>query len=101
VNPLLYIFDLEAWDEAGVRELKYRIPYSDLDQLPRDVLEKRLAAKEALEWGHSLADLLGGQVDAGFSIEGFYEDRSGRDDILDPYIDSFIATRALKRPTTL
>jgi ubiquinone/menaquinone biosynthesis C-methylase UbiE len=101
VNPLLYIFDLEAWDGQGVRDVKYRIPYSDLDQLPRDVLEKRLAAKEALEWGHSLADLLGGQVDAGFSIEGFYEDRSGRDDILDPYIDSFIATRALKRPTTL
>ena len=97
-NPLLYIFDLEAWDGCGAREVKYRIPYSDLDQLPGELLERRLAAREALEWGHSLADLLGGQVDSSFSIEGFYEDKSGRDDILDPYIDSFIATRAVKRP---
>ncbi|MCX7027876.1 MAG: class I SAM-dependent methyltransferase [Spirochaetes bacterium] len=96
-NPLLYIFDLEAYDESGVREVKYRIPYSDLDQLPKEVLAKRLADKQALEWGHSLADLIGGQVDSGFCIEGFFEDNSGREDILDPYIDCFIATKAVKR----
>jgi SAM-dependent methyltransferase len=94
VNPLLYIFDLEAYDESGAVEVRYKIPYSDLDQLPKEVLAKRLAAKDALEWGHSLSDLLGGQIDAGFSIEGFYEDNSGRGDILDPYIDCFIATKA-------
>jgi SAM-dependent methyltransferase len=94
VNPLLYIFDLEAYDDRGAVEVRYKIPYSDLDQLPREVLAKRLAAKDALEWGHSLSDLLGGQIDSGFSIEGFYEDNSGRGDILDPYIDCFIATKA-------
>ncbi len=97
VNPVLYIYDLEAWDERGLRELRYRIPYSDLEQLPREALEKRLSANEALEWGHSLAELIGGQAEAGFSIEGFYEDSSGRDDILDPYIDCFFATKAVKR----
>ncbi|HEY9054755.1 MAG TPA: hypothetical protein VIO60_08045, partial [Rectinemataceae bacterium] len=97
VNPVLYIFDLEAYDERGIRKLRYRIPYSDLGQLPKETLEKRMAADEALEWGHSLSDLIGGQASAGFSIEGFFEDSSGRNDILDPYIDCFFATRAVKR----
>ena len=70
----------------------------DIVNCNREVLARRLAAKNALEWGHSLADLLGGQLDSGFSIEGFYEDNSGRGDILDLYIDCFIATKAVKRP---
>mgnify|MGYP001316302756 CR=1 FL=1 len=38
----------------------------------------------------------GGQIDAGFMVRGFYEDSSGGDDLLDPDINTFIATRAVK-----
>lgn len=96
VNPLLYIFDLEEWDRKGTIAVRYKIPYSDLDQLPPELLASRVAAKEALEFGHSLDDLIGGQIAAGFAITGFFEDSAGGD-FLDPYINTFIATRATKR----
>ena len=95
VNPLLYIFDLEEWDTKRTMTVRYKIPYSDIGQLPGDLLASRVAAKEALEFGHSLDDLIGGQIDAGFAIAGFFEDSAGGD-FLDPYINTFIATKAAK-----
>lgn len=95
VNPLLYIFDLEEWDTKRIMTVRYKIPYSDIGQLPGGLLASRVAAKEALEFGHSLDDLIGGQIDAGFAIAGFFEDSSGGD-FLDPYINTFIATKAAK-----
>jgi len=95
VNPLLYIFDLEEANRSGNIVVRYRIPYSDVGQLPRDLLESRMKAREALEFGHSLDDLIGGQLAAGFVVDGFFEDGSGGD-FLDPYIKTFIATRAVK-----
>lgn len=96
VNPILYIFDLEEADRSGNMVVRYKIPYSDVGQLPRELLASRMKAKEALEFGHSLDDLIGGQLAAGFFIDGFFEDGSGGD-FLDPYIKTFIATRAVKR----
>jgi len=95
-NPILYIFDLDLWDRTKSIEVRYKIPYSDLKQLPEEQLAQRIAAHEAVEFGHSLADQIGGQTDAGFHLIGFYEDNSGWGDLLDPYIDTFIATRAKK-----
>jgi hypothetical protein len=51
-----------------------------------------------LEFGHTLTDQIGGQLDAGFVLTGFFEDHyadSGKDP-LSHYTDSFIATRAVK-----
>jgi len=47
-------------------------------------------------FGHSLEDQIQGQISAGFLIAGFYEDNSGGDGPLDTYIDTFIATKAIK-----
>lgn len=44
-----------------------------------------------IEFGHTLES----QIEAGFAITGFYEDNAGGD-LLDKYIDTFIATRAIK-----
>lgn len=63
----------EKKDEAGVIEIKYRIPYTD-DQLAPEELARKVAAKEPLHFGHTLEDQLGGQTDAGLLIAGFYED---------------------------
>jgi SAM-dependent methyltransferase len=93
-NPLLFIFDMEEWDKGNL-EIKYSIPYSDLDQLPREQLQKRMDDNDPLEFGHSLESQIGGQIEAGFAITGFYEDKRGND-LLDPYIAMFIATRAVK-----
>jgi hypothetical protein len=53
---------------------------------------------EPLAFGHTLEDQIGGQLDAGFVITGFYEDRyDGADsDPLSKYLPTFIATRAVK-----
>jgi hypothetical protein len=48
-----------------------------------------------LEFGHSLTDLIAGQTDAGFLINGFYEDICP-DSPLSKYHPAYIATRAVK-----
>jgi len=45
-------------------------------------------------WSHTLEVQIQGQIDAGFAIIGFYEDRGGT--ALDTYINSSIATKAIK-----
>lgn len=94
-NPMLYIFDIDAW-ERGELVLAHAIPYSDIDQLPPDVLRQRIADRGTLDFGHSLETLIGGQIKAGFLINGFYEDNGGGDSLLDPFINTFIATKAVK-----
>ncbi len=94
-NPLIYIFDFEEGHNHGRLVVRYRIPYSDLEQLAQPQLDKRVQEEELLEFGHSLEDQIGGQIRAGFSICGFYEDTS-HGDLLDEYIPTFIATKAVK-----
>jgi SAM-dependent methyltransferase len=87
-NPVMYLFDLDLADRAGRLEVKYSLPYSDG---PR-------AADEPLEFSHTLEAQIGGQIAAGFSITGMYEDfhMGGDSNILNKYMPTFIATRALK-----
>ena len=96
MNPIHYIFDIFKADEEGVLEVKYSIPYSDLKSLPQKDLNKYMAQGLPVEFGHSLTDLLGGQLDAGFVITDMYEDYMN-DSPLHKYHPSYIATRAEKR----
>ncbi|HAQ56269.1 MAG TPA: SAM-dependent methyltransferase [Acholeplasmatales bacterium] len=96
MNPVAYIFDEALMETTGALSVRYKIPYSDLDQLPPDELKKRLDACEPVEFGHSLADQIGGQTAAGFHLIGFYEDLSGWDEPLDRHIPVYLATLALK-----
>lgn len=95
INPLAYIFDLNKADEEGILEVRYSIPYSDLVDLDEEQRQQLIGDQAPMEFGHSLDDQIGGQVDAGFLIAGFYEDR-WPDHVLDRHIATFIATRALK-----
>ena len=94
-NPLLYIFDEEEEDRGNL-VVKHKIPYSDLEALSQEKLGEYKESKSALEFGHSLEDQIQGQIDAGFVITGFYEDNFGGSRMLDNYINTFIATRAVK-----
>ncbi|GKX30767.1 methyltransferase [Vallitalea longa] len=95
-NPVIYLFDDEQEDK-GVLEVKYSIPYSPFSALTEEELSKSLENGEALEFGHSLEQQIGGQIEVGFVIQGFYEDDFGGVRLLDKYIKSFIATRAIKK----
>lgn len=94
-NPVLFIFDYSEWEKSQELNLRYKIPYSDLEQLPKEELEQRIIDEDPLEFGHSLDDQIGGQIKVGFSIQGFYEDQFGGE-FLDDHIKTFIATLAIK-----
>jgi SAM-dependent methyltransferase len=94
MNPVHYLFDFSAL-ERGEFRVAHRIPYSDLGNLT-DEERARLAEQGVpLEFGHTLADQIGGQLAAGFVLTGFYEDIDP-ESVLGDLIPSYIATRALK-----
>lgn len=93
-NPVRYIFDQSRLDE-GELVVKYPLPYSDLTSLTESERKLYLDDLQPMEWGHTLDDQIGGQLDAGFVINGFYEDRY-RQGALDAYLATFMATRAVK-----
>lgn len=97
VNPVRYIFDDERAENASL-EVRYSLPYSDLDDLPPDQVKRLVDAEQALEFGHSLEDQIGGQISAGFLLTGFYEDRypAESNDPISKFMPTFMATRSLK-----
>jgi len=96
-NPLLYIFDWDLY-EQGILEARHALPYSDAERLSAEEKLRYLVDGEPLEFGHTLEDQIGGQIDAGFLIAGFFEDydREESQDLLSKYTPVFIATRAVK-----
>jgi SAM-dependent methyltransferase len=94
MNPVHFLFDFFAL-ERGEFRVAHSIPYSDQESLS-DEDRARLAEQDApLEFGHTLADQIGGQIAAGFALTGFYEDIDP-DTILGKYISSYVATKATK-----
>jgi SAM-dependent methyltransferase len=93
-NPVLCLFD-DARMEAGEFVLRHRIPYSDLTSLTDEERRRYTDRGEPVCFGHTLADQIGGQLDAGLTLTGFYED-GGLEWKLTEYIPCFIATRAVR-----
>jgi len=93
-NPIMYMIDWEKADQADRYELVNSIPYSDLESLTPRKKKKYIKDKTVFEFGHSLTAQIQGQLDAGFVLTGFYEDKG--DDLLDKFTDTFVATNALK-----
>lgn len=94
-NPILYLIDMDL-EEKGILQIKNSLPYSDVEQLDEKALKKLIDSNEPLEFGHTLEQLIGGQIAAGFTITGFYEDTWGGKILMDKHSSSFIATKALK-----
>ena len=96
-NPVGYIFDHEL-GKQNILQVRYPLPYSDDKDLTGDERQEYLDAGVPLEFSHTLADQIGGQIEAGFIIAGFYEDAypPAADDLLSRYLPPFIATRAIK-----
>jgi len=97
MNPAFFWFDHNEAEKTGKLEVKYRLPYSDLTSLSPAQREKQLAENSILEFGHSLADQIGGQLKAGLVVTGFYEDDwSDEATPLNKYGPMYIATLARK-----
>ena len=96
-KPEIYLFDWELADRTGIFQVKYKLPYSDVTDLPEEQKERIMSKGEPLEFSHTLDDQIGGQIDAGFVITGFFEDWwNEEDEILARYMPAFITTRAVK-----
>ena len=90
INPISFQLDEENL------KLIYKQPFSDLHSLPKEKLEELKKKNEALVFGHSLTDQIGGQLDAGFTITAMFEDTWDVENKLNEFLPSFIATRAVK-----
>jgi SAM-dependent methyltransferase len=97
-NPAIYLFDHNLADRTGILQVKYALPYSDLTSLPDEERQFYIETGAPLEFSHTLQDQIGGQIEAGFVITGFFEDNFCEEDndLLTDYMPSFIATRAVK-----
>ena len=95
VNPDTYIFDAEALDVRGEFVVRHALPYSDLTHLTATERERAFGADAPLEYSHSMADQLGGQLAAGFVITGFAEARHQAGPT-SQYLPGYFATRAVK-----
>ena len=91
-NPIEYIFYAGKL-EQGVFSVENTIPYADIDHMD-DPETRKIVEEGGYLWSHTLEDQIQGQIDAGFAIVGFYEDIGGT--ALDHYINSSIATKAIK-----
>lgn len=97
VNPVAFTADLTL-ERAGIMQMKYPIPYADVDHADDPEIQALLAGgDEPLSFGHTLEDQLGGQLAAGFLLTDLYED--GWDDAPQPihrFLNCYLATRAIK-----
>jgi SAM-dependent methyltransferase len=99
VNPLTYCFDL-ALQKEGVLTMRYPLPYADLTSLTPEERSEFIGADEPVEWSHTLEEHIGGQLEAGFVLTGFYEDIWGdqhpEGELFNRFAPFFFATRARK-----
>jgi SAM-dependent methyltransferase len=94
-NPIAFTLD-PVLEKKGVFQIKYKIPYSDLE-LSEQERKQYTDAGEPLCFGHTLEDQIGGQIEAGFVISGFFEDKwSAEQSPLSTMMPCFVATRAKK-----
>ncbi len=94
-NPVAYTMDAEL-EKKGIAQMKHKIPYSDITSITEEERVKLYGKSEPINFGHTLDDLLGGQIQAGFAITGFYEDGYKNEPGVHQFLKCFIATKATK-----
>ena len=94
LNPATYLFD-RMLEEQGVLQVRFPLPYADISSMSEEERVRTIGADNAYEWSHTLTDLIGGQLDAGFTITDFYEDRH-KDLLLAQFTATYFATRAVR-----
>jgi ubiquinone/menaquinone biosynthesis C-methylase UbiE len=97
MNPDEFVFDPDALDDRGEFVVRYPLPYVEHETLDAAALQDRIAAGEMFHFSHTLEAQLGGMIEAGFVIAGFYEDRRTEEDgnPIRFYLPSDFVVRAL------
>jgi SAM-dependent methyltransferase len=97
-NPVVFVADRSPeLAEQGVIRPRFRVPYSDVRDLSPAELAQKQSNGEALVFGHSLGEQIGGQLEAGFVLKGFYEDKQPKPRfVIDNFLPTFLATLAVK-----
>ena len=96
VNPVVFTADL-ALERAGIMQMKYPVPYSDLDHQDDPEVSALIARGEPLSFGHTLEAQLGGQLAAGLMMTDLYEDTwVGAREPIHRFLPCYLATRAVK-----
>jgi len=93
-NPAMFIFD-EELEDRGELKVRHALPFSPFTSLTEEERAKAVARGAPLSFSHTLDDQIGGQIDAGFVLTGFYEDYFPGTELA-KYMPSMIATRAQK-----
>jgi SAM-dependent methyltransferase len=94
LNPAVFLFDRDL-EEQGLLQVRYELPYSDLTSISEEERLRLNGPTSPMEFSHTLDDQIGGQLDAGFVLTGFYEDRHDNL-LLARYMPTYFATRAVR-----
>ncbi|NQZ06313.1 MAG: class I SAM-dependent methyltransferase [Algicola sp.] len=95
-NPAMYLFDHDKAEQSGELKVEFTLPCTNLPDAGKD-LNKTKGLGDAIEFSHSLDNQIGGQIAAGFTINGFYEDKwSDEALVLNKYMPTSMATLAIK-----
>lgn len=97
-NPIVFVEDRDVeLKEQGLIRPRFKIPYADQTDLSPVELQQKIDRGEALVFGHSLKDLIGGQTKVGFAITAYEEAWQPNPRFtIDTYIPTFIATQSIK-----
>ncbi|TWT90938.1 Methyltransferase domain protein [Pseudobythopirellula maris] len=96
-NPVRFAVEDGRYDNGSLL-LRFPVPTSDAADLTDPKIKAQIDAGDVLEFGHTLTDQIGGQLDAGFLLTAMMESRfqDPEGDPVSRLMDTFIATRAVK-----
>ncbi|MHC5110094.1 MAG: class I SAM-dependent methyltransferase [Planctomycetota bacterium] len=94
-NPARYIFDERKATESGILEVRHKLPFAETTDLADDERKYYVDRREPLLFSHTLDAQIGGQLEAGFALVGFYEDYETENPIAD-FMPTYLATRSVK-----
>lgn len=94
MNPVEFVFHYPSL-ERGEFDVRFRLPVNEYEAYGDEYFKGD--NDPAVCFSHTYEDQFGGQCDAGFVIDRFYEDVR-RDLVVNEYFPSYFATRARKLP---
>lgn len=93
VNPHIYLFDGKLYDE-GIYTVSNVLPFNSLDELNEEEQKKFIQDKNAIEYSHTMASLIGNQLACGFALVDFFE--SNDTDKICKYFSKYYNMKSIK-----
>ncbi len=100
MNPAYFLFDQEAIERGEEPVVVHALPFSERTHLSPERFRKVIEEKDLIEFSHSLDDQIGGQIEAGFHLVGFFEDGWKEARPIDGWFKTMMNTRARKTEGT-